>query len=205
MSSWSSSSSARATTAHCRTRGMRGEHDLDLLRLDAVAVDLHLIVDAAEKLDVSVGQRAHPVACAIEPTSLSVGEGIGKEVRSWSARAGRYSRERRRRRRYRAHRERRGQQASACGRPRTRTCPATDDPTGTVAPLWWGRPDLERAGADRRFGRPVVVQDAAGRSDAPAAVGRVASQALRRRARATGAAGRVPSRSRQAGLGGGMA
>ena len=49
------------------TAGCAWTAGLDLAQLDPVAVDLHLVVLAAEELDVAVGQVAAQVAGAVEP------------------------------------------------------------------------------------------------------------------------------------------
>ena len=43
-------------------------------------MDLHLIVDAAEELDVPVAQSPHAVAGPVEPRRRVVGERIGEEA-----------------------------------------------------------------------------------------------------------------------------
>ena len=47
--------------------GVFPERRLDLAQLDAEAADLHLVVDAAQELDVAVGQVARQVAGPVEP------------------------------------------------------------------------------------------------------------------------------------------
>src|SRR6185369_12953126 len=57
---------------------------LDLAQLDPEAADLHLMVQAAEELDVSSGQPTgqipHQVAGAVEPSAGCGPEGIGHET-----------------------------------------------------------------------------------------------------------------------------
>ena len=50
---------------------MAGQRRLDLPRLDAEAAQLHLVVDAAEELDLAVGREARQVARPIEPLARS--------------------------------------------------------------------------------------------------------------------------------------
>ncbi len=49
---------------------MLGQPRLDLARLDAIAADLHLIVVAAQELDVAVCQVARQIAGLVEPVAL---------------------------------------------------------------------------------------------------------------------------------------
>ena len=97
---------ARAPRAS-RTRGMRGERRLDLAQLDAEAADLDLVVDAAEELEVAVGQPPAEVAGAVQARTGSADERIGDERARRSARAGRGSRGPSRSRRCTARRRRR--------------------------------------------------------------------------------------------------
>ena len=60
--------------------GMCSQRRLDLAQLDAVAVDLDLVVAPAEELDVAVGQVPAEVAGAVEPLA-------GARVRRRSAAA----------------------------------------------------------------------------------------------------------------------
>ncbi|CAN2536686.1 hypothetical+protein [Methylocapsa aurea] len=55
------------------------ERGLDLAELDAEAADLHLMVDASEELDVSIGAVAGEIAGPVEPFA-GVAEGIGNET-----------------------------------------------------------------------------------------------------------------------------
>src|SRR6185295_16409902 len=52
---------------------------LDLARLDAEAAQLHLLVDAAEKLEGAVGAYAGQVARAVEPGSRGPPAEVGHE------------------------------------------------------------------------------------------------------------------------------
>src|SRR4029077_17037694 len=61
-------------------RGVARQGRLDLPQLDAEAADLHLVVDAAEELDVAVGEPAGEVAGAVETPSRLLGERIGDEA-----------------------------------------------------------------------------------------------------------------------------
>ncbi|EYF04583.1 Hypothetical protein CAP_4403 [Chondromyces apiculatus DSM 436] len=61
-------------------RGVQAEHRLDLAKLDAEAAQLHLVVDAAEELEVAVGQPPHEVSGAVEAGGRRA-EGIGHEAR----------------------------------------------------------------------------------------------------------------------------
>ena len=61
-------------------RGVLGEHGFDLTQLDAKAADFHLVVDAAEKLDVAVGQIASQITGLVEAV-LEIGtEWVGDEL-----------------------------------------------------------------------------------------------------------------------------
>ena len=60
--------------------GMLGEPLLDLGELDAEAADLHLLVDAAQVLEVAVGQDAREIAGPIEARAGLGGEGSGEEA-----------------------------------------------------------------------------------------------------------------------------
>ena len=57
---------------------VRAQRRLDLAQLDAVAVHLHLVIDAAAELDRAVGQQAAAVAGAVDP----VGEFLRGELRA---------------------------------------------------------------------------------------------------------------------------
>src|SRR5689334_1658285 len=59
---------------------MLKQQRLDLTELDAEAAHLHLVVQAAEELDVAVGQEARHVACLVEPCAALSGEGIWDEL-----------------------------------------------------------------------------------------------------------------------------
>ena len=59
------SSSGTATTTASSTAGWRCERGLDLAQLDAVAARLHLVIAAAEELEVAVRPLAHEVTGAI--------------------------------------------------------------------------------------------------------------------------------------------
>ena len=52
---------------------------LDLSRLDAKAANLNLMIDATEKLDVSVAQVTGQIACPVETSTRLPGEGIRNE------------------------------------------------------------------------------------------------------------------------------
>jgi hypothetical protein len=53
------------------------EHRFDLAELDPEAAHLHLVIDAAEILELSVGPVAAEIAAPVHP--LSGHEGIGKK------------------------------------------------------------------------------------------------------------------------------
>src|SRR5438093_12615673 len=57
---------------------MSAEHGLDLARLDPIAADLHLSIDAAQELECSIGSPAPPIAGSIE-AALAARERIGHE------------------------------------------------------------------------------------------------------------------------------
>jgi len=59
---------------------MGRERSLDLAALDAVATDLHLVVEPPEELEVPVGPVPHPVARAVEPRAGSTAERVGDEA-----------------------------------------------------------------------------------------------------------------------------
>ena len=59
--------------------GMLGQRGLDLARLDAVATDLHLMVDAAQELEHAVGQPASEVAGPVHPGTRLGAERIRDE------------------------------------------------------------------------------------------------------------------------------
>jgi hypothetical protein len=59
---------------------MLGEHRLDLAKLDPEAVDLHLMIDAAEVLEVSVLSATGQVPGAVESRRGLSGEGIAHEA-----------------------------------------------------------------------------------------------------------------------------
>ena len=64
---FSPGASSRTTTTASRTAGVLQQRRLDLARLDAEAAHLDLGVDAAQELQLPVGQPAHPVARAVQP------------------------------------------------------------------------------------------------------------------------------------------
>src|SRR6185295_11047873 len=52
---------------------------LDLSQLDAIAAHLHLVVDAAQELDLAASQPAGQVARPVQPGSRYGREGVGNE------------------------------------------------------------------------------------------------------------------------------
>ena len=83
--------SSRASTTASRTAGCARQRRLDFAQLDAEAADLHLMVDAAEILDVAVRQIARQVAALVHARARRA-EGIGDKLARPSARAGSDSR-----------------------------------------------------------------------------------------------------------------
>src|SRR5262249_41372311 len=67
--------------------GQRGERGLDLTRLDSEPSNLHLMVNAAEELDVPVGQSSDEVARLVQPRSAVVAERIGNKTLSRQTRS----------------------------------------------------------------------------------------------------------------------
>ncbi len=63
-----------------RDAGVRGQRRLDLAQLDAVTADLHLVVEAAEIFDGSVGAVARAIAGAIQPRAPERAERIRDET-----------------------------------------------------------------------------------------------------------------------------
>ncbi len=59
---------------------MRGNHGLDFAELDAVAADLHLVVEPTEILDVAAGAIARAVARLVQATAARGAERIGHEA-----------------------------------------------------------------------------------------------------------------------------
>src|SRR3712207_6225793 len=59
---------------------MLTEHGLDLTQLDTEATDFHLMIDATDKLDVTVRPIAAQVAGAVEPITFDLRERIGEEA-----------------------------------------------------------------------------------------------------------------------------
>ncbi len=59
---------------------MAGQHGLDLAQLDALAAQLHLLVEPAEEDDAAVAEPARQVAGAVEARSRPLGEGVGNEA-----------------------------------------------------------------------------------------------------------------------------
>ena len=57
------------------------QRGLDLGRLDAVAADLYLSVESAEKLDLSGGAIARTIAGAVEALAIMIDEALGGERR----------------------------------------------------------------------------------------------------------------------------
>ena len=59
---------------------MGPQHGLDLAQLDAEAADLHLIVEAAEKLDGAIGALPSAVAGPVQPPARATAERISDEL-----------------------------------------------------------------------------------------------------------------------------
>src|SRR6185312_187632 len=59
---------------------MLTEHSFDLAQLDAIAPDLHLLVQPSHKLEVAVGQIARQVSRPIKPRTGRTGEWMGQEA-----------------------------------------------------------------------------------------------------------------------------
>ena len=60
--------------------GMPEERCLDLSRLDAVATDLHLLIDATEEQQRAVGEPPAAVTGSVHPPPITTGAGIGYEA-----------------------------------------------------------------------------------------------------------------------------
>ena len=137
-------------------RRMAGQRRLDLPQLDAEAAQLHLVVGAAQELDLAVGREARQVARPVEPLA-GVGReaGRGRSARP-SGRAGRGSRAPGPRRRCTARRARPPAPAAAPGRAGRRRVLAIGRPIGTVRAC---RPRQRpvRRHVDRRLGGAVEV------------------------------------------------
>src|SRR5205085_188436 len=58
----------------------RSKRGLDLARLDAIATQLDLTVDASEVVDATVRERTHEIAGAVEPPPWLIAERIGDEA-----------------------------------------------------------------------------------------------------------------------------
>ena len=72
--------SSRTTHERVADGRMRAQRRLDLAGLDAEAADLHLLVGAAEVLDLAVGPEAGQVARQVQPGTRLVGVGIADEA-----------------------------------------------------------------------------------------------------------------------------
>src|SRR5262245_12463057 len=59
---------------------MLAERRLNLTRFDPEAPDLHLMIDTAQKLDVSIRQVFHHIPCPIESGSRFGAEGLWNEL-----------------------------------------------------------------------------------------------------------------------------
>src|SRR5215468_5350714 len=59
---------------------MPAQHGFNLPKLNPEAADLHLVVDPADKLDVSIGQIPRQVAGLVEARARLIAEGIGNEL-----------------------------------------------------------------------------------------------------------------------------
>src|ERR1039458_3722365 len=59
---------------------MAGEHTFNFAQLDAVAADLDLGIDAAEEIEVAIGQQPHHVAAAEEARAGAAAECVGHEL-----------------------------------------------------------------------------------------------------------------------------
>ena len=68
-----------AATAASRTAGMAQQRGFHLAQLDAVAADLHLLVQPSQELDRAVGQPSAAVARPVEPAAGDVAERVGEE------------------------------------------------------------------------------------------------------------------------------
>ena len=69
--------SSRTATTACRTAGWPAERRLDLPQLDAEAAHLHLVVDAAQELQLARRPVARQVARAVEPAPRLAPKGSG--------------------------------------------------------------------------------------------------------------------------------
>src|ERR1039458_6601496 len=61
---------------------MAGEHTFNFAQLDAVAADLDLGIDAAEEIEVAIGQQPHHVAAAEEARAGTPAEWVGHKFGS---------------------------------------------------------------------------------------------------------------------------
>src|SRR4030095_14918415 len=59
---------------------MFGQHRFDFAQLDAEAADLDLIIEAAQKLDVAVGQIARPIPGPIHARAGDSRERVGQKL-----------------------------------------------------------------------------------------------------------------------------
>src|SRR5579872_2057972 len=59
---------------------MRAQNGFDLFQFDAVTADLDLVVGAAGKLDVSIGQIAGEIAGLVHPSTRLIAEWIGNKL-----------------------------------------------------------------------------------------------------------------------------
>src|SRR5436309_7357576 len=59
---------------------MPAQHGLDFARLDAIASDFHLLVDASEKIEVAVREPAHEIAALVETRARVAAERIRNEL-----------------------------------------------------------------------------------------------------------------------------
>src|SRR5438093_977568 len=62
-------------------RGMAGQSSFDFAKLDPKAAQLHLLISAPDKFDLTVGVEPGPVAGAIEPRSGRITERMRDEFR----------------------------------------------------------------------------------------------------------------------------
>ena len=72
--------SSRASTTRLAHRGVFAQHRFDLAQLDPEAADLHLIIEPAQKLEVAIGQVAHPIPRAIHPRPAHLRERVRQKL-----------------------------------------------------------------------------------------------------------------------------
>jgi len=145
------------------------QHRLDLLRLDAVAAQLHLAVDPAEVLQRAVAPPPHAVAAAEEAGARRAGEGVGDEALGRLGRAAEV-----------AAREAAAADVELAGLARRRRFAVAVEDVGVLARqrpadrrrAFRLRVDHRLGGADRHLGGAVGVEEAAAGRPAPRHLGR---------------------------------